>query len=381
VIVVVGAGPAGLACAAVLQQYGEHVVVLERGDVGAAWTTRYDRLQLHTVRWLSCLPGYRIPRSFGKWPSRDRVIEYLQRYADRSALAVRTGIEVRRIDRDTAGWRVETTEGPIDAERVVVATGHNNVPYLPDWPGAFAGEIVHSADYRNPGPYAGRRVLVVGAGNSGAEIAVDVADGGAADILLAVRTAPSIVRRDTFGFPSQVLGIATARLPVSVVDRIAGTIRRISIPDLTPYGLPAPARPYSEFLHRRVIPILDVGLVEAVRSRRVRVVAALERFEDGAAVMADGTRLQVDAVIAATGYRTGLEPVVGHLGVLNSRGEPLVHAAQEHPQAPGLHFVGYQVTLGGTFRLVGIQAKQLARVAAASHTRAARAARGCSGRS
>jgi putative flavoprotein involved in K+ transport len=369
VIVVVGAGPAGLACAATLQRYGEHVVVFERGDVGAAWRTRYDRLQLHTVRWLSCLPGYRIPRAFGKWPSRDRVIEYLQRYADRTALVVRTGIEARRVDRDIAGWRVVTTAGVIDAERVVVATGHSNVPYLPDWPGTFAGEIVHSADYRNPAPYVGRRVLVVGAGNSGAEIAVDVADGGAAEILLAVRTPPSIVRRDTLGFPSQVLGIATARLPVSVVDRIAGTIRRISIPDLTPYGLPAPARPYSEFLRRRVIPILDVGLVEAVRSGRIRVVGALERFEDGAAVLADGTQLEVDAVIAATGYRTALGPLVGHLGVLDDRGEPLVHGAQEHPGAPGLHFVGYQVTLGGTFRVVGIQAKQLARAVAASHTR------------
>jgi len=205
---------------------------------------------------------------------------------------------------------------------------------------------------------------VVGAGNSGAEIALDVADGGAAEILLAVRTAPSIIRRDTLGFPSQVLGIATAHLPVSVVDRIARTIRRISIPDLTPYGLPAPARPYSEFLRRRLIPILDVGLVEAVRTGHIRVVGALERFEDGAAVLADGTQLDVDAVIAATGYRTALEPLVGHLGVLDDRGEPLVHGAQEHPGAPGHHFVGYQVTLGGTFRRVGIQAKQLARAVA-----------------
>lgn len=312
-----------------------------------------------------------MPRAFGRWPSGDRVLEYLRRYADRSSLTVRAGVEVERLDRDRAGWKVVTTAGAIEAERVVVATGYSNVPYLPAWPGTFAGEIVHSADYRNPGPYAGRRVLVVGAGNSGAEIAVDLADGGAAAVLLAVRTVPSIVRRDTLGFPSQVLGIATGRLPVSVVDWIAGTIRRVSIPDLTPYGLPAPPRPYSEFLRRRVIPILDVGFVEAVRSGRVRVVAALERFEGGAAVLADGTRLEVDAVIAATGYRPALEPLVGHLGVLDDRGEPLVHAAQEHPQAPGLHFVGYQVTLGGTFRLVGIQAKQLARAVAASHGRAA----------
>ena len=103
------------------------------------------------------------------------------------------------------------------------------------------------------------------------------------------------------------------------------------------------------------------GSSTPAREGRVHVVAALERFEDGAAVLADGGRLQVDDVIAATGYRPALEGLVGHLGVLDGRGEPLVHAAQEHRQAPGLHFIGYQVTLGGTFRLIGIEAKQLAR--------------------
>jgi cation diffusion facilitator CzcD-associated flavoprotein CzcO len=286
---------------------------------------------------------------------------------------VRTGIEVERLERAGACWRLVLSEGTVDAERVVIATGYANVPYLPDWSGEFAGTIVHSAEYRNPAPFAERRVLVVGAGNSGAEIAVDLANGGAAEVMLAVRTPPSIVRRDTFGFPSQLLGIATSHLPVPVVDRIATTLRRASFPDLTDYGLPAPARPYSDFLRRRVIPILDVGMVEAVRSGRVRVVAALERFEAGAAVLADGRRLDVDAVVAATGYRTGLESLVGHLGVLDHRGEPSVQGTREHPNAPRLHFIGYRQTLGGTFRLVGIEAKQLARAVAADSLRTSRA--------
>src|SRR6266542_6914146 len=110
-VVVIGAGPAGLASAAMLQRAGERVIVLERGDdVGAAWTTRYDRLHLHTVRWLSCLPGYRIPRSFGKWVSRDRVLEYLRQYAERHALDVRTNVEVTRVD---PGWTLSTAEGPL----------------------------------------------------------------------------------------------------------------------------------------------------------------------------------------------------------------------------------------------------------------------------
>src|SRR3954454_12998173 len=142
-----------------LQQEGEEVLVLERGEVGAAWTTRYDRLHLHTVRWLSSLPGYRIPRAFGKWPARERVIEYLSTYARRNRLDVRTGVGVERLDRADDRWAVATSGGGVEAERVVVATGQSNVPFIPAWPGAFAGELVHSADYRNPAPYAGKRVL------------------------------------------------------------------------------------------------------------------------------------------------------------------------------------------------------------------------------
>src|SRR5262245_27894591 len=103
-----------------LQRRGQDVVVFERGDIGAAWTTRYDRLHLHTVRWLSSLPGYRMPRALGKWPSREGVVEYLRRYAERTGLAVRTGVEVQRIDRDTTAWTLVTTDGDVEAAHVVV---------------------------------------------------------------------------------------------------------------------------------------------------------------------------------------------------------------------------------------------------------------------
>jgi 2-polyprenyl-6-methoxyphenol hydroxylase-like FAD-dependent oxidoreductase len=349
-----------------LREAGASVTVLDRGGVGDAWTKRYDRLQLHTVRWLSCLPGYRMPRAFGKWPTHERVLEYLQRYADRYGLDVRTGVEAARVVRRDIGWSVETSDGELTAERVVVATGLSNVPFVPDWPGRFAGEVVHSSDYRNPKPYRGRRVLVAGGGNSGAEIAVDLAQGGTSDVLLAVRTPPSIVPRDTLGIPSQLFGIASAHLPVAAVDFTARTMRRIRFPDVSAQGLPAPERPYSEFLRRRVIPILDVGLVDEVKKGRVRVRPAVEGLDGARVLFAAGGVAEVDAVIAATGFRTGLDPLVGHLGVLDERGEPVVHGAGEHAGAPGVHFVGYEVNLGGLFRQVGSQAKQLARAVAAA---------------
>jgi putative flavoprotein involved in K+ transport len=366
VIIVIGAGASGLAAAAELARAGEDVVVLDRSEIGAVWASRYDRLHLHTVRWLSGLPGYAIPRRFGKWPARDRVAEYLSLYAAFHGLEVRTGVGVERIDQDENGWVVATSDGPLSADRVVIATGLSNVASTPDWPGSAGVEIAHSAQYRNAAPYRGRRVLVVGTGNSGAEIAVDLAEGGASEVLLSVRTPPGIVRRDTLGVPSQLFGIASSHLPTGVADRIAAGIRRVAIPDLAPLGLPAPARPYSAFLERRVIPIVDVGLATAVKEGRVRIVAALTAFENGAAVLADGSRVAIDAVVAATGFRTGLEPLVGHLGVLDARGRPLPRDVEEAPGLPGLHFVGFEVTLGGTLRRAGIEAKQLVAAVAAT---------------
>ena len=363
-ICVIGAGAAGLASAAALRRVGAEVTVLERREVGSAWAARYDCLHLHTVRWLSGLPGYGIPRSSGKWPSRDAVVDYLRAYAVRYDLDIRAGSPVTRVDRQGDGWEVRVAGESIRATRVVVATGYSNVPHLPEWAGTFAGELVHSSAYRHGEPYRDRRVLVVGAGNSGAEIAIDVARAGASEVLLAVKTPPGLIRRDTLGVPSQLLGIASARLPVGMVDRIAATLRRAAFGDLAELGLPAPDRPYSEFLRRRVIPIVDVGLVQAVKEGTVAVVPALERFEDGNPMLADGRVVEVDAVIAATGFRTGLEPLVGHLGVLDEAGVPLVHGADEHPSVPRLHFVGYLVTLGGTLRLIGKQAERLAQVAA-----------------
>jgi putative flavoprotein involved in K+ transport len=357
--IVIGGGAGGLAVAAMLKRRGLEPVVLERGpEVGWSWHERYDRLQLHTVRWLSGLPGHRIPRRYGKWPSREGVCEYLRDYAERHELEVRCGVEALRVDRADGGWRVETTAGPLEAQHVVVATGYNGRPILPDWPGKdeFPGTLIHSSAYRNAEPFQGQDVLVVGAGNSAAEIAVDLAEGGAAGVRLSVRTPPHIVRRDRLGIPSQALGIAMTKLPPRWVNSLSLWLRRRTIPDLAPYGLPIPSEPPGvTFVRKWMIPILDVGIVDAVRSGRVVVVASVERFEGREVVLADGSRLAPDALVAGTGFRPALEPLVGHLDVLDDRGRPTTATP-----LPGLHFVGFTVTLGGLLRRIGIEARELA---------------------
>jgi putative flavoprotein involved in K+ transport len=367
-VVVIGAGAAGLATAVLLQERGLRPLVLEAGpEPGAAWRERYDRLHLHTPRLLSGLPGLRIPRKYGRWVARDDLIEYLHEYAAVHDVDVRTSCRVERLD---PSWTVHTPDGPIETAHVVVATGYNGAPVVPDWPGrdGFAGRLLHSTEYRNPEAFVGRDVLVVGAGNSGAEIAHDLIDGGAARSRLSVRTPPQIVRRATLGIPAQLLGMAIRKMPPSWVDPFTMWQRKVAIPDLSARGLPRPPHGVrTSFIATGTTPILDVGIVAAVKSGRVEIVAAVEGFDGRDVLLADGSRIQPDAVIAATGFRAGLEPLVGHLDVLGPRGLPK-HTDGE-PALPGLWFVGFTPTLGGQLREGSIAARKVAAALAADVAR------------
>ncbi|RBM21909.1 NAD(P)/FAD-dependent oxidoreductase [Streptomyces sp. PT12] len=362
---IIGAGPGGLATAAVLGEYGVRAVVLDKAsDVGGSWRNHYDRLRLHTTRRWSSLPGLPIPRSAGRWVRRDDYVRYLEAYARYHRVDLAAGVEVSRVDRpgpDDA-WVLHANGGrKLRASAVVVATGYNHTPRVPDWPGreTYTGELLHAARYRNPAPFKGRDVLVVGAGNSGAEIAADLAGGGAGRVRLAVRGVPHILRRSTLGWPSQASAIICRRLPVRLVDRLARPVERL-LPDLTEHGLPRPETGLYSRVREGAIPVLDAGLVRAVRRKQVEPVGAVVSFDGDAITLADGAVIRPDAVIAATGYRRGLEPLVAHLGVLDGRGRPLVHGRETHPAAPGLYFTGYANPISGNLRELARDAPKIA---------------------
>ncbi|MEU4200626.1 NAD(P)/FAD-dependent oxidoreductase [Streptomyces sp. NPDC039022] len=373
-VYVIGGGPGGLATAAALGAYGIRAVVLEKADaVGASWRGHYDRLRLHTTRRLSGLPGLPIPRAYGRWVARDDVVRYLEQYAEHHHLEVATGVVVRRVDRAAdGGWVLHANGGRAPAARtVVIATGYNHTPHLPDWPGrdSYSGDLRHAGDYRNAAPYAGKDVLVVGTGNTGAEIAVDLAEGGAARVRLAVRTAPHIVRRSTAGWPAQATGILVRRLPPRAVDRAARVMRRLSVPDLSAHGLPIPDTGLYSRVLEGAIPVQDVGLIDAVQRGAVRPVAAVASFDGDVVRLADGDAIEPDAVIAATGYRRGLDGLVGHLGLLDTRGRPRVHGPRTLPSCPGLHFTGYTNPISGMFRELAHDARRIAHAIAEAHAR------------
>ncbi|WP_210582579.1 NAD(P)/FAD-dependent oxidoreductase [Streptomyces sp. GESEQ-4] len=369
-VYIIGGGPGGLAAAYALRARGIRAVVLEKSDrVGASWRRHYDRLHLHTTRRLSGLPGLPMPRRFGRWVSRDNVVRYLEKYAEHHELEIVTSVEVSRVDRapDGSGWLLHATGGrELTGAAVIVATGYNHTPHLPDWPGrdSYTGALLHAADYRSAEPYAGRDVLVVGVGNTGAEIAVDLVEGGASRVRLSVRTAPHIVRRSTAGWAAQYTGVLCRRLPVGLVDRLARPLAKISVPDLSEHGLHRPDTGLYSRVNEGSIPVQDVGLIDAVRNGTVEVVAAVDGFEDGKVVLADGDRVGPDAVIAATGYARALDGLVGHLDVLDTRGKPLVHGVRTPQHAPGLYFTGFTNPISGMLRELAIDAEKIAKAIA-----------------
>ncbi|WP_079148795.1 flavin-containing monooxygenase [Streptomyces agglomeratus] len=364
--IVIGAGPHGLAAAALLRRSGAPTVILERSDrVGATWAQRYDHLSLHTTPGASKLPGLPVPRRAGPWVSRDDYVRYLERYVAHHRLDVRVTTPVQRIERADPGsgahWLVHTPDGPVPAGAVVVATGRCHTPNLPQWPGrsTFTGTLLHSAHYRSPARYRGQHVLVVGAGNSGTEIASVLAGAGAKRIRIAVRTPPNILPRSSARW--HAVGRMTEVLPLAWRDRTSLLTQRFAVSDLTSRGLPRPRTGlYTRNIREGVNPVLDHGFVDAVRSGRVEPVAAVQAFEGPDVLLADGTRLRPDTVIAATGYRPNLHGLVGALGVLDEAGQPLAVGAQTHPEASRLYFAGYTNPLTGVLRQAGIEARAIA---------------------
>ncbi len=357
--VIVGAGPAGLAVAACLRARGVAFELLERDSRPAAsWRRHYDRLHLHTHKRNSRLPGRPWPDEAPDYPSRDEVVAYLEDYAAAFDLRPRWGEPAQRAWREDGAWHVETDRGTILGEHLVIATGLNERPYRPTWPGLerFPGTVLHSSEYRNGAPFHERRALVVGFGNSGGEIAVDLVEHGVR-VALSVRSPVNVVPRRMLGCPVEEVATRLERLPAPLADVIGRTVRRLRYGDMTRYGLQfAPFSPTRQVRERARIPLIDAGTVGHIRAGRIAVRPALKRFDGERAVFVDGVELPVDVVVLATGYRVGYPDLLEGFGDLDER-LPLAL-----PEAPGLHFCGFVVTAGGTLSRIAREAELIGEV-------------------
>ena len=365
-VLIIGGGAAGLSSAASLARQGIHATVLERNNcIGGSWSRRYQTLKLHTIRRYSGLAYYPIPSDRPRYLSKDEYAAYLAEYTEKLGLDVSLGEDVHALHQiplstDKMEWEVVTNRGTRRAKVIVIATGQYSEANLPTWDGVdgFRGVVLHSSQYTSAAAYRGQKALVVGLGNSGAEIAADLSAHGATTISVSVRTMPPIVSREMFGIvPVQLLGIALTPIGIPrVIDRISAALRRISIGDLTAYGLgQAEWGPFTD----RKPAVIDVGFVRQLKLGLIKVRPEIARFDSTDVIYTDGSREAIDVVVAATGFRTGLEKYLKVPEVIDDIGHPRFRSGCS-TSMPGLYFIGFDETVRGQLFEINRESKQLA---------------------
>jgi indole-3-pyruvate monooxygenase len=365
---IVGASAAGLACASELQRLGQPFEIVEAGEaVARSWRHHYDRLHLHTPKSTSSLPGLAMPKKWDRYPARDQVVDYLERYQRHFNLHPHFGQRVSRVERLETVWSTTTSQRVWSSQNVVIATGRTRVPVRPKWPGIedFQGDVLHSGAYRNGDPWKGRAVLVVGFGNSACEQALDLVERGAF-AHLSVRSGVNVVPRDLFGVPILHLTLVLQHLPSRVADALSWPLLRLTVGDVRRKGLrKLPYGPITEVVKYGRVPVLDVGTMGQIAAGTITVHGEIERFTDTGVTFVDGSYLAVDAVVLGTGYRAGVEEfLVGAEKVCDGSGTPL--RSGQPSGLEGLYFCGMYISPAGVLREIGIEARRIAREIAQS---------------
>ena len=365
--IIIGAGPAGLACAAMLKSEGIAVSIVEKGaTLCPVWHNHYDRLHLHTDKSHSCLPGYPMPADFPKYPSKSQVIEYCEKYARHFGLEPIFDCVVKSVSRDDQ-WRVDTSHGPMTADMVVIAAGMASFPNRTSWPGleSFDGEIIHSSEYRNAIRFANQRVLVVGFGNSGGEIALDLAE-AKDEPRLSVRGPVNIIPRELLGIPILTISILQQFLPYKIADLVNKPVLRMVLGNTQKLGLKAPAKgPMAQVVEDGKIPLLDIGTLAAIRKGNIQLRVGIDRIKGSTVTFVDGSQEDFDALILATGYRPDLRYLISGMDhLLDGAGLPKQCGANSGQE--NLYFCSYRASPTGQLRQIGIEAMEIAATASAT---------------
>ncbi len=363
--VVVGGGPAGLAVSQQLDARGMSSVVLERGErVGWVWRHLYSSLKLHTGKHLSSLPGMRFPRGTSLFPSRLEFVDYLDSYATRFDLQIHTGVEARGLRQEEEGWLVETSSGEYRAKVVVVATGIMSEPVLPEFDGmsSYRGKISHSVDYRVPEQSPTGNILVVGIGNSGAEIASELAEAGR-DVTLSVRSGANVIPRSIAGIPSQYFGWLMSALPTALQRRITRQLARLG--DLVrPGAARLPRKPGLDGCQD--VPLIGRKILNLMTAGRVKKRPGIAEMNANGVRFVDGSTWIGDAVMLATGYRAAIE-WMGAYGTRDDCGFGERRDRVRSSKHAGLYFMGHNYDGRGGLYNIRIDAKRVAQLVAESY--------------
>lgn len=349
--IIIGAGPAGLAIAAHLRKRNLDFEIVEQSNkIANSWHNHYDRLCLHTVKQFSNLPYVPFPTHYPLYVTRLELVEYYENYAKQFNIQPHFGETVENIVKVDDKWQVTTAnKTTFLASNVVIATGTNRTPNVPTWEGqeSFEGEIIHSRFYKNPTTYKGKKVLVVGMGNTGAEVALDLSEHGV-DTSLSVRSPISIIPRDVNGRPVQVTAKQLAKLPKWLAQWISKQIRKIVIGDLTKHGVPISTMdPTEQLITTGKTPVIDLGTAKHIKQGKIKVFPNVDQFYNTGIQFKDGVKQDFDVVLLATGYRADVEKMVEKMtNQLDKYNLPKEKVATNYHK--GLYFIGYDnYKLGG----------------------------------
>ena len=359
---IIGASAAGLASAACLQKAGIEFVIVEKyPQLATSWRNHYDRLHLHTSKKISTLPFKDFNDSLPQYPARRDVVDYLENYARELNIHPVFNTEVLSVKKEGETWVAETTQNTYQSKTVIVATGLNHTPKMPDFKGrdSFKGEILHSSTFKNGAVFAGKNVLVVGFGNSACEQAICLHEHGAHPSL-SVRSAVNVLPRDIFGFPILEIGKLMAKFPPRIADKINAPLIRILIGDITKLGLKKSSYgPMEQIEKQKRIPLLDIGTIKLIREGFIKVYGDIVTINDNTVYFEDNKQAHFDAIILGTGYDHKLDEFL-HIcsNRINDLNNPI--SRQNYFGKDGLYFCGFYVSPNGMLREIAIEANIIA---------------------
>ncbi|XP_073026841.1 probable indole-3-pyruvate monooxygenase YUCCA5 [Primulina eburnea] len=351
--VIVGAGPSGLAVAAGLKDEGVPFVILDRADcIASLWQKRtYDRLKLHLPKRFCQLPKFPFPEDYPEYPTKKQFIDYLESYARHFDInpQFNESVESAKYDESCRLWRVKTVSvegGEVEyiCQWLVVATGENAERLVPEIEGLkeFGGEVIHACDYKSGESLRGKKVLVVGCGNSGMEISLDLCNHDAKPSMV-VRSSVHILPREMFGKSTFELAVFMLRwLPLWFVDKILLVLAWMILGNIEKFGLKRPSVGPLELKNTRgKTPVLDIGALAKIRSREIQVVPGIKRFSCGTAEFVDGEKLEFDSVVLATGYCSNVPFWLQETEFFSKNGFPKETFPHGWKGKAGLYAVGF----------------------------------------
>ncbi|XP_073060278.1 probable indole-3-pyruvate monooxygenase YUCCA8 [Primulina eburnea] len=351
--VIVGAGPSGLAVAAGLKDHGVPFVILDREDcIASLWQKRtYNRLKLHLPKQFCQLPKFPFPEDYPEYPTKRQFVDYLESYARFFGInpQFNESVEYAKYDETCCLWRVKTVTGDgVEVEYIcqwlVVATGENAERLVPEIEGLneFGGEVIHACDYKSGESFRGKKVLVVGCGNSGMEISLDLCNHDAKPAMV-VRKSVHVLPREMFGKSTFELAMFMLKwLPLWLVDKVLLVLAWMILGNIEKYGLKRPSVGPLELKNTEgKTPVLDIGALEKIRSGDVQVVPGIKRFSSSGVEFVNGEKLELGSVVLATGYCSNVPYWLKETEFFSKNGFPKASFPNGWKGKAGLYAVGF----------------------------------------